>query len=92
MDNLIKKLVEEFEKQEKKVEKISEKANKESKIVAKVNKKGCVEVLGVNGTQTALISLICLILHEMERHSDDTAEHMAMVVLNTLEMEKKIND
>lgn len=92
MDNLIKELVEDFKKQEKKVEKISEKVNNKNKIVVKVNEKGCVEVLGVSGSQSALLSSICLILQEMEKYSDNTAEHMAMIILTALEMEKKINE
>lgn len=92
MDNLIKELVEDFKKQEKKVDKKVEKMNKASKIVANVDENGCVEVLGVSGNQSALLSTICLILQEMAKHSDDSAEHMAMIVLAALEMRKKMND
>lgn len=92
MDNLIKELVEDFKKQEKKVDKKVEKMNKASKIVANVDENGCVEVLGVSGNQSALLSTICLILQEMAKHSDDSAEHMAMIVLTALEMGKKMND
>lgn len=94
MNELINELVEEFKKQEKQIEKKSEKTDKSSKIVFKANEKGNVEVLGVNGSQTGLLSAICVILQEMEKQTDDSAEHMAKVVLTTLEleMEKKKND
>ena len=92
MDNLIKKLVEDFKKERKKNEHESEKTNKEAKIVAKVNEEGNVEVLGVSGNQSALLSTICIILREMEKHSEDSAEHMAMIILTALEMEKELND
>lgn len=91
MDNLIKELVEDFKK-EKKVEEAGEKINKENKIVAKVNKNGDVEILGVSGNQSALLSTICMILREIEKHSDDSAEHMAMIILSALEMEKEMRD
>lgn len=89
MDELIKELVEDFKKQEDKVEKLSEKLNNANKIVAKVNEKGCVEILEVSGSLSSLLSTICLILEEMEKHSDDSAEHMAKLILTVLEMEKK---
>lgn len=92
MDNLIKELVEDFKKQKDKVEKRDEKLNKANKIVAKVNKEGCVEVLGVSGSQSSLLSTICLILQEMEKHSEDSAEAMAMIILTAIEMRKKMND
>ena len=92
MDNLIKELVEDFKKQEKKVEEATEKIDKEAKIVAKVNKNGGVEILGVSGTQSALLSTICLVLREIEKHSEDSAEHMTMIILTALEMEKKMHD
>ena len=92
MDNLIKELVEDFKKQEDKVKKHCEKLNKANKIVCKVNENGGVEILGVSGSQSALLSTICLILREMEKHSDDSAEHMAMIILTALEMEKEINE
>lgn len=92
MDNLIKELVEDFKKQKDKVEKKSKEINNANKIVAKVNEKGCVEVLGVSGSQSALLSTICLILQEMEKHSDYSAKQMAMIILTALEMEKKIDD
>ena len=91
MDDLIKKLVEEL-KEEKKIEEATEEIDKANKIVAKVNKNGNVEVLGVSGNPSALLSTICLILREMEKHSDNTAENMAMIILTTLEMEKEMND
>ncbi len=90
MDNLIKKLVEDFKKEEKKVEKESEKCNKENKIVAKVNKNGDLEILGVSGNQSALLSIICIILREMEKYSNDSAEDMAMIILTALKMEKEM--
>ena len=92
MDELIKELVEDLKKQEKKVEKISEKTNKSAKIVFKANEKGDVEVVGISGSQTALLSAICVILDQMEKSCDDSAEHMATIILTTLEMEKKKND
>ena len=92
MDNLIKELVEDFKKQEDKVEKHCEKLNKANKIVAKVDENGAVEILGVSGGQSALLSTICIILREMEKHSDDSAEHMAMIILTALEMEKEMHD
>ncbi len=92
MDNLIKELVEDFKKEKKKIEKESEKRNKESKIVAKVNENGDVEVLEVNGSLSALLSTLCLILSEMEKYSDDSAENMVKVILTALEMEKKMHD
>ncbi len=92
MDNLIKELVEDFKKEKKKIEKESEKRNKESKIVAKVNENGDVEVLEVNGSLSALLSTFCLILSEMEKYSDDSAENMVKVILTALEMEKKMHD
>ena len=92
MDNLIKKLVEDLKKEEKKLDKECEKMNKASKIVANVDENGCVEVLGVSGDQSTLLSTICLILQEMARHSDDSAEYMAMIVLTALEMRKENND
>lgn len=91
MDKLIKELVEDFKK-EKKVEEATEKINKENKIVAKVNKNGGVEILGVSGNQSALLSTICLILRNIEEHSEDSAEHMAMIILAALEMEKEMHD
>ena len=90
MDELIKELVEDFKKKEKEIEHESEKTNKASKIVAKVNENGGVEVLGVSGSQSALLSTICIILKEMARHSEDSAEHMAIVILTALKMEKEI--
>ena len=92
MDNLIKELIEDFKKEEKKVEEASEKISKSSKIVAKVNENGHVEVLGVSGSKPALLSTICLILCNMEEHDTDSAEHMAKIILTTLEMKKKIDD
>lgn len=92
MDNLIKELVEDFKKQEDKVEKHCEKLNKANKIVAKVDENGAVEILGVSGGQSALLSTICIILREMEKHSDDSAEHMAMIILTALEMGKEMHD
>lgn len=92
MDNLIKELVEEFKKQEKKIEKESEKRNEENKIAVKVNKKGDVEVMAVYGSESALLSTICLILKEMSKYSENSAEHMAMIILTTLEMEKKMHE
>ena len=91
MDDLINKLVEEL-KEEKKIEEATEEIDKANKIVAKVNKNGNVEVLGVSGNPSALLSTICLILREMEKHSDNTAENMAMIIFTTLEMEKEIHD
>lgn len=76
----------------RKIEKESEKTNKASKIVAEVNENGGIEVLGVDGTQSALLSTICIILKEMARHSEDSAERMAKVILIALEMEKEIHD
>lgn len=90
MDNLIKQLVEDFKKQENKIEEATEKINKANKIVAKVNKNGGVEILGVSDNQSALLYTICIILREMEKHSDDSAEHMAMIILTALEMEKEM--
>ena len=92
MDNLIKELVEDFKKQEKKIEKESEKRNKENKIAVKVNKKGDVEVMAVYGSESALLSTICLILEEMSKYSKNSAEHMAMMVLTGLKMKDEIND
>lgn len=92
MDELIKELVEDIKKQKKVVEKISEKNNKGTKIVAKVNKNGCVEILGISGSEVALLSTICLILQQMEKHCDDSAENMAMMIAKAFEMEKKKND
>lgn len=92
MDDLIKEVVEDFKKQENKVEKATEKISKASKIVAKVNENGGVEVLGVSGSQSALLSTICIILRRMEKYSDDSAEHMAMIILTALEMEKEIHE
>lgn len=96
MANLIKELVEDFKKAEKKLDKKVEKMNKASKIAANVDENGCVEVLAVSGSQPVLLSIICLILQEMARHSDDSAEHMAMIVLSALkvrkEMRKENND
>lgn len=92
MDNLIKELVEEFKKEQSKFKNKSEKINKANKIVAKVNKNGDVEVLGVSGNKSALLSTICLILRNMEEHSEDSAEHMAMIILTALEMEKEMHD
>ena len=89
MDNLIKELVEDFKK-EKKLDKEVEKMNKASKIVAEVDENGCVKVLGISGSQSVLLSTICLILQEMARHSDDSAEHMAMIILTALEMRKEM--
>ena len=92
MDDLIKELVADFKKQEKKVEEATEKIDKEAKIVAKVNKNGGVEILGVSGSQSALLSTICTILRQMEKHSEDSAEHMAMIILTALETEKKMHE
>lgn len=92
MDNLIKEIVEDFKKEEKKLDKKVEKMNKGSKIVANVNENGCVEALVISGSQSALISTICLILQEMAKQSDDSAEHMAMIILGALEMRKEMND
>lgn len=92
MDNLIKELIEDFKKQENKVEKEEEKISKASKIVAKVNEEGIVEVLGVNGSKSALLSTICLILHNIADHSDDSAKDMAKIILIALEMEKEMHD
>ena len=92
MDNLIKELVEDFKKQEKKVEEATEKIDKEAKIVAKVNKNGDVEILGVSGSKTALLSTICVILSNMEEHDEDSAEHMAKIILTALEMEKEVHE
>lgn len=91
MDDLIKKLVEEF-KEEKKIEKATEEIDKANKIVAKVNKNGNVEVLGVSGRQTSLLATICLLLKEIEKYSDDSAEDMAMTILTALKMGKEIHD
>ena len=92
MDDLIKELIEDFKKQEKKVEEATEKIDKEAKIVAKVNKNGDVEILGVSGSKTALLSTICVILSNMEKHSDDSAEDMAKIILTVLEMEKEVHE
>ena len=92
MENLIKELVEDFKKEKKKVEETTEKINKANKIVAKVNKNGGVEILGVSGNQSVLLSTICLILREIEKHSDDSAEHMALIILRALQMEKEMHD
>lgn len=92
MDNLIKELVEEFKKQEKKIGHESEKRNKENKIAVKVNKKGDVEVMAVYGSESALLSTICLIFKEMSKYSENSAEHMAMIVLSALKTEKEKND
>lgn len=92
MDNLIKELVEDFKKEKKKVEEPTEKINKEAKIVAKVNKNGGVEIFGISGNQSSLLSTICIILREMEKHSDDSAEHMAMIILTALEMDIELNE
>lgn len=92
MDNLIKELVKEFKKQENKIKKESEKCDKANKIVAKVNENGDVEVLGIDGSQSSLLSTICVILKEIEKNGGGSAEHMAKVILITLEMEKEMND
>lgn len=92
MDNLIKELVEEFKKEKKEIEHESEKINNASKIVAKVNENGETEILGVDGTQSALLSTICIILEEMARHSEDSAERMAVVILVALKMIKEIEE
>lgn len=92
MDNSIKELVEDFKKQEDKVEKESEKCDIANKIVAKVNEKGNVEVLGVSGSQSSLLSTICVILKEIEKNGGDSAEHMAKIIFIALEMEKELND
>lgn len=90
MDNLIKELVEDIKKEEKKLDKKVEKTSKANKIVANVDENGCVEVLGVSGNQLALLFTICLILQEMARHSDDSAEYMAKIILTALEMRKEM--
>ena len=92
MDNLIKELVKEFTQEKKKIEKEEKKVTKANKIVAKVNENGDVEILGVSGNKSALLSTICLILREMEKHDKDTAECMAMIILTALKMEKEINE
>ena len=91
MDDLIKELIEDFKK-EKKVEEATEKISKEAKIVAKVNKNGGVEILGVSGSKTALLSTICVILRNMEEHDEDSAEDMAKIILTVLEMEKEMHE
>lgn len=92
MDKLIEELVEEFKKQDKKIDKMTKKQDCSVKIVAKTNENGCVEVLGINGSQTALLSMIVLILQEMEKHADDSAENMATIILTALKMVKKIHE
>lgn len=92
MDNLIKELVKEFTQEKKKVEKEEKKVNKANKIVAKVNENGEVEILGVSGVKSALLATICIILKEMAKDDNDTAENMAMVILTALKMEKEINE
>ena len=92
MDNLIKELVEDFKKKKKKIEKEDKKRNKATKIVAKANENGDVEVLGVDGSESALLSTICLILTEMSKYSENSAEHMAMIILTALKMKEEIND
>lgn len=92
MDNLIKKLVKEFVKENKNVDNEEKEISKECKIVAKVNKKGDVEVLEIEGQQIALLSTICAILKVMAKYSDDSAERLAMTILTALKMEKELND
>ena len=92
MDNLIKELIENFKKETDKIERKTEKISKASKIVAEVNENGIVEVLGINGSKSALLSTICLILRNMEEHSNDSAEDMAKIILMALEMEKEMHD
>lgn len=92
MDNLIKELVEEFKKEQSKFKKVSEKVSSANKIVAKVNENGDVEVLEIVGQQTAVLSTICAILKAMAKYSDDSAEHLAMVILTALKMEKELNE
>lgn len=92
MDKLIKKLVEEFENEKNRFKKESEKINKKAKIVAKVNENGNVEILEVSGSKSALLATICIILEEMEKYSEDSAEHMAEVILTSLKMKKEIEE
>lgn len=92
MDNLIKELVEEFKKEKKKIEKEEKKVSKANKILVKVNENGDVETFGVSGTKSSLLSTICIILKEMAKDDNDTAENMAMVILTALKIEKELND
>lgn len=92
MDNLIKEVVEDFKKQRKKIEKECKKCNKETKIVFKSDEKGNVEVFAVSGQEQALLSAMCVILKEIEKYTDDSVEHMAKIILTTLEMEKEKNE
>ena len=92
MDNLIKELVEEFKKEKKKIEKEEKKVSKANKILVKVNENGDVETFRVSGTKSSLLSTICIILKEMAKDDNDTAENLAMVILTALKMEKELND
>ena len=92
MDDLIKKLVEEFIKENKNVDNEKKEIDKACKIVAKANEEGGIDKLEIKGNEVALLSMICTILENMEEYGNDTATNMAMIILSTLEMEKEMHD
>ena len=92
MDNLLKELVDEFKKEEKKYEKKGKEINKACKIVAESNEDGSVGSGEIKGNQQAILSMIRIILKNMEEYGEDSATNMAAIILTTLEIRKEMND
>lgn len=92
MDNLLKELVDEFKKEEKKYEKKGKEINKACKIAAESNEDGSVGSVEIKGNQQAILSMICIILKNMEEYGEDSATNMATIILTALEMRKEMND
>lgn len=66
--------------------------SKECKIVCESNEEGTVGTLDIKGNTVALLSMICTILVNMEKHGNNTATNMALIILSTLESEQEKND
>lgn len=92
MDDLIKKLVIEFVKENKNADNEEKEISKECKIVAEASEDGAVGTLEIKGNTVALLSMICTILVNMEKYGTNTARNMAMVILSSLEMREEMND
>ena len=92
MDDLIKKLVAEFIKENKNVNNEEKEISRECKIVAEANEDGSVGTVEIKGNTVALLSMICTILVNMEKYGTNTATNMAMIILSTLESKKEKND
>lgn len=97
MDNLIIKPTSEFIEENKNADNEEKEISKACKIVCEANEEGTVGTLEIKGNTVTLLSMICTILvnmekHGMEKHGNNTAKNMAMIILSTLEMEQEKND